>query len=109
MFNPNDLYWTVQGGPSGQVWHSGRAQFVPTSDSAYTAWAATGGLTHTISVSDLYDWLLANWAPLVSTAVTITSTATPALNGTYRIDAASAAKITSLSTGIAAGKPLPGG
>ncbi len=45
-------------------------------------------------------------APLV---VEVTSTATSALNGTYVIGATSLANIVALSTGIAAGKGLPGG
>jgi hypothetical protein len=46
---------------------------------------------------------------LAQDGVCITSTATPALDATYAIDPSSQAPITAPSTGIAAGKPVPGG
>lgn len=62
-----------------------------------------------LNAVELYDVLLQQWAPLAQAAcVSVTSTGTPALNGTYAINDASVANIVALSTGIATQKPLPG-
>jgi hypothetical protein len=48
-------------------------------------------------------------AILLSAGCQIVSTGTPAISGTYALDANSLFNLTALSAGIAAGKPLPGG
>lgn len=45
----------------------------------------------------------------VSAGLTITSTGTPALNGTYAVDTAARDVISAVEAGIAGGKGLPGG
>lgn len=109
-FNAANWYWAV-GGSATQVWSSAACAYVPVTDTAYLAWVAAGRRPTPIdSAASLYDVLLAQWAPAAQSAgVQVTSTGTPALNGTYDIDDKSVAYITALSTGIAAGKPLPGG
>lgn len=85
--------------------------YVPVADATYQAWLAAGGVaTNILNAAELLEVLQNQWSPLVSAAgVAIVSTGTPALNGTYAIDPATLANIVGLSTGIAAGKPLPGG
>lgn len=109
-YNPGDWYWIVAGSTS-QVWSSARVEYAPVNDQTYVAWLSSGGLpTKIANATELAQVLLQQWAPLVQAGgVQVTSTGTPALNGTYAVDAVSQAQITSLSTGIAAGKPLPGG
>ncbi len=110
MIFASNWYWSV-GGSQTQVWSSARAQFVPVTDAAYSAWLAAGHVaTRILNAGELYEVLMAQWVPAVqATGVQVTSTANPALNGTYAIDAVAQAQLSALSTGIAAGKPLPGG
>ena len=109
-YNPLDWYWFVAGDTS-QVYASARAQYVPTSDSSYTAWVAAGGMTTSIlNAQELFDVLVAQWVPsTLNAGITLTSTGTPSLNGAYPLDPQSQQYITSISTGVAAGKGLPGG
>lgn len=109
-YTPGNWYWIVAGSTS-QVWASARISYVPITDSAYVTWLSDGNLPSRInSPTELYAVLLTQWLPgVVSAGCAVTSTATPALNGTYALDQPSLFNITSLSAGIAAGKPLPGG
>jgi hypothetical protein len=109
-YNPNNWYWIVAGSTT-EVWASARTQYVPLTDATYTAWLAAGNLpTRILNAAELVDVLTVQWLPSVmAQGVTITSTATPALNSTYAVDQASLANISALATGIAAGKGLPGG
>lgn len=109
-YSPTDHYWIVAGSTT-QVWSSARMAYVPATDETYQAWRESGNYATVInSGADLYNVMLAQVAPaIMAGGVTVTSTATPALNGKYSVDATSIGNITALSTGIAAGKPLPGG
>jgi hypothetical protein len=110
IYNPSNWYWVVAGSTT-QVWSSAGVAFVPITDETYTAWLAAGNVpTPIASANDLWQVLVAKWLPrAMGNGAAITSTGTPALNGTYATDPKSIANITALSTGIAAGKPLPGG
>jgi hypothetical protein len=109
-YSPSNWYWIVAGSTT-QVWSSARVQYVPVTDATYVAWLAAGGVPTKIdSAGSLWQVLVAQWLPTAfSGGVAVTSTGTPALSGTYATDPASIANIVALSTGIAAGKPLPGG
>jgi hypothetical protein len=109
-YNPSNWYWIVAGSTT-QVWASARCQYVPVADATYVAWLAAGNLPSRIgSVAELVEVLQQQWMPqAIAGGVAVTSSGTPALNGTYAVDAGSQANIAALSTGIAAGKPLPGG
>lgn len=109
-YNPAAWYWIVAGSTS-QVWNSAAVEYVAVNDQTYVAWLSSGGMpTKIANATELVQVLLQQWAPLVqASGLQVSSIGTPALNGTYAIDSASQAQITSLSTGIAAGKPLPGG
>lgn len=110
LLNPANWYWAVAGSMS-QVWASARVEYVPTTDATYVAWLAEGYKASPIgSITELYGVLVAAWEPLVLAAgVQITSTATPTLNAIYDVDPVSLSQIAAISTGIAAGKGLPGG
>jgi hypothetical protein len=109
-YNPQNWYWQVAGN-STQVWSSARLAYVPASDSIYEAWLAAGNQpTNIVSAPDLLGVMQQQAVPRFQVSgVAIISTSTPSLSGTYAIDPASLANLTALSTGIAAGKPLPGG
>jgi hypothetical protein len=107
--NPANWYWIV-GGSSTQVWSSASLSYVPVSNSTYVAWLAAGNLPSKCITIDLYGAMAAQVVPALMVAgVSVTSTGTPALNATYALDPGSQAQITSISTGVAAGKGLPGG
>lgn len=110
MYDIANWYWFV-GANRIRAWSSAQVDYVPASNPTFTAWLAAGNVPTSIaSEADLIDILMTQWMPLAVTAgVNLTSTATPALNGTYALDPESKANITAISTGIAAGKPLPGG
>jgi hypothetical protein len=109
-YNPANWYWIVAGSAS-QVWSSASCSYVPITDAAYTAWLAAGMQpTMIASAGELHDVLMSQWAHFVQSAgVQITSAAAPTLNATYSVRPDVTAKATALATGIAAGKPVPGG
>lgn len=109
-FNVGDWYWIV-GGSATQVWSSKRIGYVPVSDATYQAWLAAGHLATKIdSVTSLLDVLQQQWAPLIlAQGCALTSTGTPALDGTYALDDKSQQNIAAIADGIANGKGLPGG
>jgi hypothetical protein len=114
-YNPLNWYWIVPG--LAGVWSSARLAYVPTSDATYLAWIAANNAPTAIgAAADLADVMLTQWLPpTLRAGVAVLSTATPALNGTYTLDPGAPSSlpglnaITSISTGIAAGKALPGG
>jgi hypothetical protein len=109
-YNPSNWYWCVAGNTT-QVWSSAQLAYVPITDATYTAWLAAGNLATNIgSPAELIQVMQQQVVPLLqASGIAIISTSTPSLSGTYAIDPASLANLTALSTGIAAGKPLPGG
>jgi hypothetical protein len=114
-YNPLNWYWIVPGQTG--VWSSARLTYVAVTDATYLAWCAAGNTATTIpSAADLASVMLTQWLnPTLAAGVAVQSTATPALNATYTLDPNAPSSlpglnaITSISTGIAAGKPLPGG
>jgi len=105
-YNVTNWYWLVQPTASQQAWSSASATYVPLSDASYQAWLAAGNRPTKIgSEADLAEVFTsqfpAGWpasaaqqvAALLAGGLTITSTSTPALNGTYACDAASIAHI----------------
>jgi hypothetical protein len=108
-YAPLNWYWIVAGSTS-QVWCSADLAYVATTDATYAAWLAAGNAPSRIaSIGELWQVMIAQWLPLAIGGASITSTGTSAINGTYATDPNSLAQITSLSTGIASGKGLPGG
>jgi hypothetical protein len=109
-YNPAAWYWIVAGGTT-QIWSSAALAYVAPSDPGYQAWLAQGNLPSRIgSVGELLQVMLAQVVPgLFAQGVAVQSSGTPALNATYALIPSALDALTSLSTGIAAGKPLPGG
>jgi hypothetical protein len=108
IYNPNKWYWSVAGS-AVQVWSSATMSYVAVTDTDYVAWLAAGYQTGRVaSIGEMWQVMVQTLPSLLS-VVEITSTATPALDGVYDIDPTSLAQITALSTGLAAGKPIPGG
>lgn len=54
QYNPNDWYWSVDGGAT-RVWSSASRSYVPVADATYVAWLAGGGLPTKITEADLAD------------------------------------------------------
>lgn len=106
----SDHYWFV-GGDTTKVWSSARVRYVEPTDAAYLAWMVGGRVASNIATSgELFELLIAQWVPLVfSQGVAVTSTGMPSLKGTYALSDRAISQITTIATGIAAGKPLPGG
>jgi len=106
----SDWYWVVAESAT-EVWASARLEYVPVTDATYEAWLAAGNVPTNIgSVTELLGVMTQKLVPLLQLqGVAVNSTGTPALDGTYPIDAAAQSTMTALSAGIAAGKALPGG
>lgn len=109
-YTVTNWYWFV-GSNRVRAWSSAQVDYVPASDPTFRAWLAAGNSPTVIpSAEDLAGLLSAQWVPIaISPGVNLTSTATPSLNGTYSLTPSAQVNITAISTGIAAGKPLPGG
>lgn len=124
FYNPANWYWAV-GGSTTQVWSSAAADYVPVADATYVTWLAAGNLPTQIDTEDsLHDVLLAAYPAgvgslgsvpqkasvlLESGTVILTSTGTPALNGTYSIAPVARGNITAIQLSIISGTGLPGG
>lgn len=111
-WNPSSGYWNIEGN-SAEVFSAASGTLVPTTNAAYQTWLAAGNLPARaggITWTELHDvlmnqaptaWLRAAAALLASggltpsqsailalaTGLTISSTSTPAVNGTYAVDA----------------------
>lgn len=72
---------------------------------AYQAWLTAGNTPDAAAPADPVTQRNA----LLAAGIAITSTATPALDGTYAVDAGSQAQIAAIVTGINAGKGFPEG
>lgn len=129
-YNINDWYWII-GNNKNNVFSSDRSIIVPITDTTYTTWLTSGNLPTKIdSWSSLYGVMLngnmtaatyiattqqTSLTPLqiatflLNGTVSIISSSNGDLNGTYDISANSQSRITSITTGINAGKGLPGG
>jgi hypothetical protein len=108
-YNPNNWYWIVAGSAT-QVWSSAQLAYVPITDPTYQAWLSGSTPTNIASAAELIEVMQNQVVAIVQSAgVTITSTATPALNGTYDIGSDARGNATAVCTGVALGKPLPSG
>jgi hypothetical protein len=108
-YNPSIWYWIVAGSTT-LVWSSASMSYVPVTDATYVAWLTGNSATIIDTPQNLGDVLAQQVFPTVfARGANVTSTGTPALNGLYAMDADTQGNLTALSTGIAAGKPLPGG
>lgn len=123
-YNPAAWYWVVASN-TAQVWSSAAAAYVPTTDTTYATWLAAGNRPTVIDTeASLHDVLMTAYPAgvgalgtvpqraavlLAGTTITLTSAATPALNGTYTVTPASTANMTALQAAVSAGVPLPGG
>jgi hypothetical protein len=107
-YDVTNWYWFVAGNTS-QVYSSAEAQYVPSSDATYLAWAASNTTTNVLNAAELFQVLSLQWVPLIFQAgITLTSISTPSLNGNYPLDPTSQSYITSVAASIANGKGLPG-
>lgn len=109
-YDPMDWYWVVAG--TTNPWASARVQYVAPTDPTYLAWQAgppPRAASNIDSAASLGDVLNTQWAPQALATLTIQSTGSPALNGTYAMDQGTQAQITGIAAGIAAGRGLPGG
>ena len=101
MANAANHYWIVAGS-TAQVWSSARVQYVPVTDATYTAWLDAGNRATPIeSEASLQGVLAANYPAgwpqtpaqqalaAAAAGLTITSTSTPALSGTFSVSASS--------------------
>lgn len=108
-YNPADWYWIVAGDTT-KVWSSKRSMYVPPADATYVEWLKDAAPTRINAADELVEVLNNRWVqPVLDAGVSVVSTSTPSLNGTYALDQKSQAAIASISTGISAGKGLPGG
>jgi hypothetical protein len=110
FYNFSDWYWIVSGDAS-RVWSSARMMFVPASDPDYQAWQQPGKVATRIgSTDELFSVLVQQcFAAAASAGVSVNCVSDASLSGIYSIDPQSLQNISAISTGIAAGKPLPGG
>jgi len=92
-------------GPPNVVVDLATQFLMPTDDPNYQAWLAAGNVVKPAASLSADQELVKR---LTLTGITITSTSTPALNGTYRVDARSQNQITSIYVGIKGGDGLPG-
>jgi hypothetical protein len=69
---------------------------IPDNDARLVAWQAARAVPQT-------------FANALAAGLAVASTATPALNGSYAVDAGAQAAIAAVVTGVAAGEGLPGG
>ncbi len=70
---------------------------------------ATDYLNYTVVNNALVELPIVVYNGLISGGLTLTSTGTPALNGTYAVDTQAQHNISSIMSGIANGLGLPGG
>ncbi len=111
IFNPSNWYWAV-GSSTTQVWSSARVQYVPVTDSTYVAWSAnsSNATTRIRNTSEILEVLNTHWLPsIMATGFPAISSSNPTLNDTYSFSPNAVQYISGISTGIAAGKGLPGG
>lgn len=110
LYNPAAWYWTCPT-VTGQVWSSAQMAWISATDATYLNWASMANTATVIdTTANLASVMAEQVAPIVLTkGITLTSTATPALNGTYPLDQLSQSRIVALAAGLANGKGFPGG
>lgn len=108
-YDATNWYWVV-GSNESQVWSSKRLTYVPADDADYQTWKDAGYLATRIDTAEnLWGVMSDQVVPTFYTTINLMSSGTPAINGAYSVNSAAQQSIVALSTGIAAGKPLPGG
>jgi hypothetical protein len=109
-YQPADWYWQV-GSDNDKVWSSARFAYVANTDAKFRDWLSKGNVATAIDTPrSLLDVMLQQILPLITAkGVSIISSANSDLNGTYAVDSNAQQMIVALSTGISAGKQLPGG
>lgn len=128
VYMPQAWFWVVAGSTT-QVYSSAAAAYVPVTDAGYVTWLGTDETGHNHptripSEAELFDVLAVQHPAAlgtlgtnqqraarmlqVGTTVTVTSTGTPALSGTYGISQLANANIVALQVGLSAGI-VPGG
>jgi hypothetical protein len=98
-YNPLNWYWSV-GGSTTQVWSSARCEYVALADATYVAWLAAGNSpTKIADIPSLIGVMQSQWLPqyMAANPVAVTSTGTPALNGTYAVDPATVQQMLTIS------------
>lgn len=121
VYNVTNWYWSVAGSVT-QVYSSAGAQYVPVTDATYSAWLAAGNrATRIINETELQDVFAtqypAGWPPTlaqqaaaaIAAGLAITSTGTPALDGTYSVDEDAQSEIGWVSNYILVNGKFPGG
>jgi hypothetical protein len=124
-------YWRMAG-ETERVFSSAAAAFVPVNDEGYSSWIAAGNTAPAAAAGDLYAYLSERApdvalaaAPMLSAAnllppdvvlaaklaagLTLVSTASPQINGTYSISDTAQTKMAAVYGGIKGGDGLPGG
>lgn len=76
---------------------------------SYEAWVSDGNTADPVPAPSSVAVAQGKLDAALTAGVTVTSTATPALNGVYAVDPPSQANISGIATGIAARSRLPGG
>ena len=121
MYNVQNWYWVV-GGSTTQVYSSAAVAYVPVSNSTYEAWLSAGNLPTKIDTEDNLGGVFelqypAGWykkipamaaAAAIAAGLTITSTGTPAVNGTYACDATSVSNFNAVETYVLRNSTFPG-
>lgn len=110
QYNVLDWYWILRGEPLS-VWSSRRLEYVTSEEAEYQTWLQRGNQATTInSRSELAQVIIDQYLPLAAQhGLAVVCSSNDSLSGTYAIDDAAIGNITSLASGIAAGKPLPSG
>lgn len=103
-------YWNVVEFQD-QVFGSQSMSYIPLDDPQYQDWLVRFNQATAINTGqELGAVLIQNWTPMyLGNGLAITSMLNPGLNGTYAVQDPDLNRISSISTGIAAGKGLPGG
>jgi hypothetical protein len=106
------LYWYYQVSQfPNQVFSTDQMAYVSIDDPDYQSWTQGGLIADQFTTgSELTSLLLSNWLPFyLPRGVEVSSSTNPLLSGTYAVQDADTARISSIATGIASGKGLPGG
>jgi hypothetical protein len=102
-YDPLNWYWSVSGNPL-QVYSSARLAYVALTDSTYEAWLAAGNTPSKIDTdADLQCTLFQAGAM----GLTVTSTGTPAINGTYATGPGTQEDINGIATYILENSSFP--
>ena len=125
-YNPTDWYWTVTDQPTGEVWSSKAAAYVPEDDPGYVAFLDAGNLATVIDSEDSLRIVLGPVYPAgmpltaaqeadkavaehIALGIVTTSTSTPEAAATYPLADAGVALSGSIARDFSSGLGLPAG